>query len=76
MLGYAGWRNFTMVVDKALGACEAAGEAVADLLVGSNNMVVIFSHTILLMPARIFRTDREALTLMAAVLEVQFFGRS
>ncbi|MBK7270942.1 MAG: hypothetical protein IPI07_16020 [Flavobacteriales bacterium] len=34
VLGYAEWRNFTTVVDKAREACEAAGEVVTDHFVG------------------------------------------
>ena len=39
VLGYAEWRNFTTVVDKAREACEAAGEAVSDHFVGINKMI-------------------------------------
>ncbi|MHB8764588.1 MAG: DNA damage-inducible protein D, partial [Deferrisomatales bacterium] len=30
LLGYAQWRNFELVIDKAKTACQAAGHAVAD----------------------------------------------
>jgi len=39
VLGYAEWRNFTTVVDKAREACEATGEAVTDHFVGINKMI-------------------------------------
>jgi DNA-damage-inducible protein D len=39
VLGYAEWRSFTTVVDKAREACEAAGEVVTDHFVGINKMV-------------------------------------
>lgn len=39
VLGYAEWRNFTTVIDKAREACEAAGEAVSDHFVGINKMM-------------------------------------
>jgi DNA-damage-inducible protein D len=43
VLGYAEWRNFTTVIDKAREACEAAGEAVSDHFVGINKMVTLGS---------------------------------
>ncbi len=39
VLGYAEWRNFTTVIDRARAACEAAGEAVSDHFVGINKMI-------------------------------------
>lgn len=39
LLGYAEWRNFTLVIDKAKIACEKAGQAVADHFVDVNKMI-------------------------------------
>jgi len=41
VLGYAEWRNFTVVVAKGREACEAAGEAVSDHFVGINKMIAL-----------------------------------
>jgi len=43
VLGYAEWRNFTTVVDKAREACGSAGEKVSDHFVGINKMVTLGS---------------------------------
>ncbi len=39
LLGYAEWRNFTIVITKAKTACELSGHAVADHFVDVNKMV-------------------------------------
>lgn len=39
LLGYAEWRNFGLVIDKAKTACANAGQAVADHFVDVNKMV-------------------------------------
>jgi DNA-damage-inducible protein D len=39
LLGYAEWRNFSQVIDKAKTACANAGQAVADHFVDVNKMV-------------------------------------
>lgn len=41
VLGYAEWRNFTVVLGKAREACEAAGEAASDHFVGINKMIAL-----------------------------------
>jgi DNA-damage-inducible protein D len=43
VFGYAKWSNFHTVIDKAKGACEAAGEAVSDHFAGIGKMVVLGS---------------------------------
>jgi DNA-damage-inducible protein D len=43
VLGYAEWRNFTKVLEKAKEACENAGQLVSDHFVGVNKMVEIGS---------------------------------
>ncbi len=45
LLGYAQWRNFELVVNKAKVACETAGQAVADHFADVSNMVEIGSQT-------------------------------
>lgn len=45
LLGYAEWRNFMLVVDKARIACTNAGQAVDDHFVDVNKMVGIGSGT-------------------------------
>lgn len=44
-MGYAEWRNFTRVIDKAKTACETAGHPVSDHFVDINKMVSIGSGT-------------------------------
>lgn len=39
LLGYAEWRNFLKVVDKAQGACDNAGASVQNHFVDVNKMV-------------------------------------
>lgn len=39
LLGYAEWRNFTAVIDKAKTACDVSGHAVPDHFVDVNKMV-------------------------------------
>lgn len=39
LLGYAAWRNFTLVIGKAKTACEVSGHVVADHFVEVNKMV-------------------------------------
>jgi len=39
LLGYAEWRNFTMVISKAKTACEVSGHAISDHFVDVNKMV-------------------------------------
>ena len=39
LLGYAEWRNFTAVINKAKTACEVSGHAAADQFVDVNKMV-------------------------------------
>ena len=39
VFGYADWRNFLKVVEKAKAACENAGEKVSDHFVEVNKMV-------------------------------------
>jgi DNA-damage-inducible protein D len=41
LLGYAEWRNFSLVIDKAKTACVNAGQAVADHFVDVNKMIEI-----------------------------------
>ena len=43
VLGYTQWRNFEAVIQKARGACEAAGEAVSDHFAGISKMVALGS---------------------------------
>ncbi|MDZ4710960.1 MAG: DNA damage-inducible protein D [bacterium] len=43
LLGYAEWRNFLKVVDKAKESCKTTGEAVSDHFVDINKMVKIGS---------------------------------
>jgi DNA-damage-inducible protein D len=45
LLGYAEWRNFLLVVDKARTACQNAGQSEADNFVDVNKMVDIGSGT-------------------------------
>ena len=45
LLGYAEWRNFATVVDKAKIACAKAGQTLEDHFVGVNKMVGIGSGT-------------------------------
>jgi DNA-damage-inducible protein D len=45
LLGYAEWRNFLLVVDKARTACQNAGQSEADHFVDVNKMVDIGSGT-------------------------------
>jgi DNA-damage-inducible protein D len=45
LLGYAQWRNFELVIDKAKVACETAGQAVADHFADVSKMVEIGSQT-------------------------------
>jgi DNA-damage-inducible protein D len=43
LLGYAEWRNFTLVITKAKTACEISGHAVPDHFVDVNKMVELGS---------------------------------
>ncbi len=43
LLGYAEWRNFTAVIDKAKTACEVSGHPVSDHFVDVNKMVTLGS---------------------------------
>lgn len=45
LLGYAEWRNFLLVVDKAKTACQNAGQSIKDHFVDVNKMVDIGSET-------------------------------
>ena len=45
LLGYAQWRNFLLVIDKAKTACETATESVADHFADVSKMVSIGSGT-------------------------------
>lgn len=45
LLGYAQWRNFEAVIDKAKIACEKAGQGVADHFADVSKMVEIGSQT-------------------------------
>lgn len=45
LLGYAEWRNFTKVINKARTACETAGHQVSDHFVEANKMIKIGSET-------------------------------
>ena len=39
LLGYAQWRNFEQIIDKARSACESAGMSVADHFGGVSTIV-------------------------------------
>ena len=41
LLGYAAWRNFIAVVDKAKTTCEVSGQVVSDHFVGVDKMVAL-----------------------------------
>lgn len=43
LLGYAEWRNFTLVINKAKTACEVSGHAINDHFVDVNKMVELGS---------------------------------
>lgn len=43
LLGYAEWRNFTVVLDKAKAACELVGHPIKDHFVAVNKMVELGS---------------------------------
>lgn len=43
LLGYAEWRNFTLVISKAKTACEVTGHAITDHFVDVNKMVELGS---------------------------------
>ena len=43
LLGYAEWRNFTLVIIKAKTACEISGHAISDHFVEVNKMVELGS---------------------------------
>jgi len=45
LLGYAEWRNFTKVINKAKTSCETAGHRITDHFVDVNKMVSIGSGT-------------------------------
>lgn len=45
LLGYNEWRNFTQVIEKAMTACEAAGQTPRDHFVDVNKLVGIGSGT-------------------------------
>jgi len=45
LLGYEGWRNFNLVINKAKKACEASKYKVTDHFVDANKMVDIGSNT-------------------------------
>ena len=41
IFGYADWRNFAKIIDKAKNACEKADGAIADHFVDVNKMVEV-----------------------------------
>ncbi len=46
LLGYAEWRNFNLVINKAKTACEASGHAISDHFVDVNKMVELGSGSL------------------------------
>ena len=45
LLGYAEWRNFTLVIGKAKTACEVSDQAISDHFVDVNKMVELGSDS-------------------------------